>query len=209
MGVGTASGGAAQATQEASPITPSTSTKAAPAGNNIDLLADIFGSGSGSGSQPTPQSPPISSSVGGGSLLDMLGQDATSPKIQQRATSPTAGLQSMASLGQALPGSPSSQNGRDNKHQAFAQDGLVIYLTPSRDQQNSTVINIQITFNNDGSHGTISDMQFQAAVPKTQRLQMAAASSNVIQPGSSEKQMMRVANPQQVSRKGLREVGAL
>jgi AP-1 complex subunit gamma-1 len=134
--------------------------------------------------------------MGGGSLLDMLGQDSpTSPKAQQRATSPTAGLQTMASLGQAL---PSSTNGRDNRHQAFAQDGLVIYLTPSRDQQNPTVINIQITFANDGSQGTISDMQFQAAVPKTQRLQMAPASNNVIQPGSSEKQMMRVANPQQV-----------
>ncbi|KAI9280210.1 adaptin N terminal region-domain-containing protein [Umbelopsis sp. AD052] len=188
MGVGTASGGAAQATPEASPISPSTSSKAPPAGNNMDLLADIFGSGS----QPAPQSPPPS--MGGGGLLDMLGQDTpTSPRAQQqRATSP--GLQSMASLGQALP------SGRDNRHQAFAQDGLVIYLTPTRDQQNPTVINIQITFANDGSQGTISEMQFQAAVPKTQRLQMAAASSNVIQPGSSEKQMMRVANPQQVSK---------
>ncbi|CAO3673785.1 unnamed protein product [Umbelopsis ramanniana] len=190
MGVGTASGGAAQATPEASPISPSTSSKAPQTGNNMDLLADIFGSGSGS--QPAPQSPPPS--TGGGSLLDMLGQDTpTSPRVQQRATSPTAGLQNMASLGQALPSSP---NGRDNRHQAFAQDGLVISLTPARDQQNPTVINIQITFANDGSQGTISDMQFQAAVPKTQRLQMAPASNNVIQPGSSEKQMMRVANPQ-------------
>jgi len=202
MGVGTASGGAGQAAPEASPISPvgnGSPSKPAQAGNNIDLLADIFGS------QPSaaPQSPssPISVPPSGGSLLDILGDSAPAPKPQQRATSPTAGLTGMASLGQALPSTQRSaspsMNGRDNKHQAFAQDGLAIHLIPARDQQNPTVVNIQITFTNDGSNGTVSDVQFQAAVPKTQRLQMAPASSNVIRPGSTEKQMMRVANPQQ------------
>ncbi|CAO3669870.1 unnamed protein product [Umbelopsis vinacea] len=207
MGVGTASGGAAQAAPEPSPISPTgvSTSKPAQGGNSMDLLADIFGS------QPSPQSPaspssPSAGPSGGGSLLDMLGGSDLAPTQQQRVTSPTAGLQSMASLGQALPSttttqrsfSPSLNGGRDNKkYQAFAQDGLVIHLSPARDQQNPTVVNIQITFANDGSKGTISEVQFQAAVPKTQRLQMAPASNNVVQPGGTEKQMMRVANPQQ------------
>jgi AP-1 complex subunit gamma-1 len=210
MGVGTASGGAAQAAPEPSPISPTgvSTSKPAQGGNSMDLLADIFGS------QPSPQSPaspssPSAGPSGGGSLLDMLGGSDLAPTQQQRVTSPTASLQSMASLGQALPSttttqrsfSPSLNGGRDNKkYQAFAQDGLVIHLSPARDQQNPTVVNIQITFANDGSNGTISEVQFQAAVPKTQRLQMAPASNNVVQPGGTEKQMMRVANPQQVRR---------
>ncbi|KAG2171566.1 hypothetical protein INT43_008292 [Umbelopsis isabellina] len=212
MGVGTASGGAAQAEPEPSPISPSGPSAArsptAQSDNNMDLLADIFGSQPAAAPQPSGTTRSSVSSGGGDSLLDMLGQEAAvkSPTFQQRPTSPaspSSGLHAMASLGQALPStqraaSPSTNGSQQhNRHQAFSQDGLAIYLTPSRDQQNPTVVNIQITFNNDGSNGTISEVQFQAAVPKTQRLQMAPASSNVVQPGGSEKQMMRVANPQQ------------
>lgn len=211
MGVGTASGGAAQAEPEASPISPSGPSAAkspsAQSDNNMDLLADIFGSQPAAASQPSGTTRSSVSSGGGDSLLDMLGQDTVkSPTYQQRPTSPaspSSGLHAMASLGQALPStqraaSPATNGSQQhNRHQAFSQDGLAIYLTPSRDQQNPTVVNIQITFNNDGSNGTISEVQFQAAVPKTQRLQMAPASNNVVQPGGSEKQMMRVANPQQ------------
>ncbi|CAM0137536.1 unnamed protein product [Umbelopsis sp. WA50703] len=210
MGVGTASGGASQAEPEASPISPSGPSAAKSpkpqSGDNMDLLADIFGSQPSAVPQPSATTRSSVSSGGGDSLLDMLGQEsAVSPTLQQRSTSPSSpssGLQSMASLGQSLPStqratSPSANALQHNRHQAFSQDGFVIYLTPSRDQQNPTVINIQITFTNDGSKGPISEVQFQAAVPKTQRLQMAPASSNVVQPGSSEKQMMRVANPQQ------------
>jgi AP-1 complex subunit gamma-1 len=72
---------------------------------------------------------------------------------------------------------------------------------PSRDRKNPAIINIQVLFNNDGSQGTITGLQFQAAVPKSQRLQMATASNTTIEPSVTEKQMMRINNPQQVKLK--------
>ncbi|KAI8333539.1 adaptin N terminal region-domain-containing protein [Chlamydoabsidia padenii] len=195
MGVGTASGGGVTEEVEEAAQPATTSIEATPAAkNNVDLLADIFGS-SGSPTTTTQQSP-STPSYGGNSLLDLLGGGD-----QPSTTTPT-GLDSLAGLSSSLPpSSPSLTNPAPQSmpgYQAYTKNGLLIHLVPSRDRKNPAIINIQVLFNNDGSHGTITSLQFQAAVPKSQRLQMAAASSATVDPSSTEKQMMRINNPQQV-----------
>ncbi|KAI8067399.1 adaptin N terminal region-domain-containing protein [Thamnidium elegans] len=213
MGVGT-SGGDVESVDmmPQSPIT--TSSPAPPKTSNVDLLADLFGGGDSS--SPVPSSPArtttattTTSTSNHNSLMDLLGGGETIP---QQPTSPLAnstnyGLDSLAGLGQSLPTSPamgspapaSAPAPSAQGYEAYTKNGLTIRLLPSRDRANPAIINIQVLFSNNGSQGVISDLQFQAAVPKSQRLQMNAASNTTVRPNTTEKQIMRINNPQQTT----------
>ncbi|OBZ84889.1 AP-1 complex subunit gamma-1 [Choanephora cucurbitarum] len=184
MGVGTSGGGdggggsGLEQEMVSSPVA-NTPTAAPPSTSNADLLADLFG---GSSSSPAPAAAaPMSHD-----LMDLLGGGNImgSPASQ---TAPAAGLDSPVVSTQAL------------GYEAFAKDGLRIRLVPSRDRNNPNIINVQILFINDGSRGVISNLQFQAAVPKSQRLQLNTASSSTVAPNTTEKQLMRINNPQQTT----------
>jgi AP-1 complex subunit gamma-1 len=209
MGVGT-SGGTGHVEQadaiSQSPVMASPSSPAAPKSSNVDLLADLFGGGpSQPVSSPSPSIPAASSN----DLMDLLGGETTTT-TQQPTSPPVAnyGLDALAGLGQALPTSPSmvtstissptQPSAAAGGYEAYTKNGLTIRLLPSKDRTNPAIINIQVLFSNNGSQGVISNLQFQAAVPKSQRLQMNAASSNTVQPNTTEKQVMRINNPQQV-----------
>ncbi|KAI7885398.1 Adaptor protein complex AP-1 gamma subunit [Lichtheimia hyalospora FSU 10163] len=217
MGVGTASGGDEQESNATSSLAPespaaphSTPQQSQPA-QNMDLLADLFGGSSAppATQQQLPTSPPASSNTN--VLMDLLGgSDTTSaPAPSTPPAQSVNSLDSLASLGQAFsPVSPSSPAQRSlgstqqSGYQAYSKNGLDINLVPSRDRNNPAIINIQVLFANSGAQGVISSLQFQAAVPRSQKLQMAPASSNVVQPGTTEKQQMRINNPQQVIKYG-------
>ncbi|CEP10509.1 hypothetical protein [Parasitella parasitica] len=206
MGVGTSGGGGApdQADMFSQPPA-ATSPPSQPKASNADLLADLFGGGS---LQPATSSPAPATS---NSLMDLLGGEIAT--TSQAASSPSTkyGLDSLAGLGQALPSSPLSSSVESpgtptqsnqaavSGYEAYTKNGLTIRLLPSRDRSNPAIINIQVLFSNNGSKGVISSLQFQAAVPKSQQLQMMAASSHTVQPNTTEKQPMRINNPQQTT----------
>ncbi|KAI9302606.1 adaptin N terminal region-domain-containing protein [Cunninghamella echinulata] len=216
MGVGTASSNNNNVMIEETELTSAQSpvvANSAPSSSkqNVDLLADIFGS-SGSPTTEPSQSPSLSSAVnptnnGGNSLLDLLGDTSTTN---------TTGLNNMADLSSSLTqinnssnndndifstGSPVSSPSQQQNipgYEVYSKNGFMIHLVPSPDKNNPAILNIQVLFNNNGSQGTITNIQFQAAVPKSQRLQMASASNSSVTPYTTEKQMMRINNPQQV-----------
>lgn len=212
----------------AAPASPQSATSPQPQQNSMDLLADLFGGSSSSATPATAPAQPASSSAAVGSsgntnaLMDLLGGVGTD---QSSATSPTAfatsnnnnnknnnnnNLDILASLGQfsspvqQQPASPSFTKtspkpaAANNGYQAYSKNGFSIFLTPSRDRNNPAIINILTTFVNSGEGGVISNLQFQAAVPKSQKLQMAPTSNTTVQPNITEKQQMRIHNPQQV-----------
>lgn len=218
MGVGTAAGSGDAIVEETevasaqSPVvansTPSSSKQ------NVDLLADIFGN-SGSPTTEAPQSPSLASPAisttnnGGNSLLDLLGDMGSS------SPSTNTGLNNMNDLTSNLPQMNNNNNNNDifssgspmaspqqqqniPGYEAYSKNGFIIHLVPSRDKNNPAIINIQVLFYNNGLQGTITNIQFQAAVPKSQRLQLASASNTSVAPNTTEKQMMRINNPQQV-----------
>ncbi|ORZ25506.1 adaptin N terminal region-domain-containing protein [Absidia repens] len=209
MGVGTASSGGAMEEPEAAPQSPVTATAsssaaaAAPQQNNVDLLADIFGS-SGSPTSPIQSQSPATPSHAGNSLLDLLGGGDEQPTTAPAPATPT-GLDSLAGLSSSLDTTTTSPQQQQQQQQnipgyeAYTKNGLRIHLVPSRDRKNPAIINIQVLFNNNGSQGTVTDLQFQAAVPKSQRLQMATASNTTVESSATEKQMMRINNPQQTA----------
>ncbi|KAI8883654.1 Adaptor protein complex AP-1 gamma subunit [Backusella circina FSU 941] len=203
MGVGTASSNVSNDVSDM-PASPVTATPApAQKQSNVDLLADLFGSSSPAQSipsQPAAAAAPAKPTSNNDLLADLLGDSSSTPV----ASSPTVnsstssfGLDSLAGLS-----SPTTQNTSSpssspaSGYEAYTKNGLTIRLLPSRDRSNPAIINIQALFSNNGSQGVVSQLQFQAAVPKSQRLQMNAASSHEVQPNTTEKQLMRINNPQ-------------
>lgn len=149
---------------------PTTSAAAPPSSTSgrgaVDLLADIFGGGM----EVTPKP----STMGGGDILDLLGGGIGGGSASRQSSTPQQ---------------PSSG------YVAYEKNGLRITLQPSKDTGNPNVVNITTTFENVATGVVIQDIAFQAAVPKTQKLQMQPASSSSIVPGSTATQLMRVANP--------------
>ncbi|CAG8812383.1 7570_t:CDS:2, partial [Gigaspora margarita] len=71
-------------------------------------------------------------------------------------------------------------------------------LNPSKDSNNSNIFNIEVTFYNISVGVTVQNLLFQAAVPKTQKLQMQPSSSIGILPSATAQQTIHIANPQKV-----------
>lgn len=206
MGVGTSGGGNSGNVEQVdmmatSPVAAAASSPAPPKASNVDLLADLFGGSPAPAANSSAPAPAAATTTAtSSSLMDLLGGDTTTT-TSPPATSPSNkyGLDSLAGVGQSLPTSPAPQQPAAGGYEAYTKNGLTIRLLPSKDRTNPAIINIQVLFSNNGSHGVVSDLQFQAAVPKSQRLQMNAASSNTVQPNTTEKQLMRINNPQNVS----------
>ncbi|CAJ0626258.1 7036_t:CDS:10 [Entrophospora sp. SA101] len=70
-----------------------------------------------------------------------------------------------------------------------------ITLKPSKNIDNPNLLDILVTFLNVGVGSSVQNLLFQAAVPKTQKLQMQPPSATTIIPGSSATQLIRVMNP--------------
>lgn len=152
---------------------PSRSTGGGGGGGAVDLLADIFGGGSSGSAAPTSAAP--SSSMAGGDILSLLGGNGgSSAQSVQSSTAPSG------------------------SYTAYDNNGLKILLQPSKDSSTANVVNITATFYNTGHGGAIQELVFQAAVPKSQRLQMQPATSSTVPPGGSATQLLRVANPTKV-----------
>ncbi|KAM0496839.1 hypothetical protein ACHAP6_006630 [Verticillium nonalfalfae] len=155
--------------------------------NNADLLADILG-GSGT-SSPAPNAaspPPQQSNVA--SIMDMFG-----PNPGQSAPSPAPGGSSLDIM--------SSMSGTPPPAQAVPQAsaGIPCYdgndLNVSFQVQRNAEGLVQATarFRNTSGSVTLSNVGLQAAVPKSQKLQLMAISSTDLSPGADASQVMRVS----------------
>ncbi|CAO3568354.1 unnamed protein product [Mortierella alpina] len=204
MGIGT-SGGTTNA--QISTGTPASSGNGP--SNNIDLLADLFGGSSvssppaasnssaavvsdlfaGLGSSPAPTSPPTSSA--NSNILDLLGGGGMAAPVSSPAPAPAFARTASAS-------SNGSQSPSQKTYPVYSKNGFSIVFTPQRDSANPNVVNILSTFHNDPSvsGGTVSGIQFHAAVTKTQQLQMRPATSSEIAGGETATQLLKIANPQ-------------
>ncbi|CAJ0841175.1 1878_t:CDS:10 [Entrophospora sp. SA101] len=85
--------------------------------------------------------------------------------------------------------------GSSDQYVAYNKNGFKITLNPTKDINNPNLLDILVTFLNIGVGSTVQNLLFQAAVPKTQKLQMQPPSSTTVIPGSSVTQLIRVMNP--------------
>ncbi|KAF3065196.1 AP-1 complex subunit gamma-1 [Daldinia childiae] len=146
--------------------------------SNTDLLADILG---GSTTSPQTTSPPPQSNTA--SIMDLFSQGSASSPVPA-----SSGLGDLASLG-----TPPPQQATAAPPPAgipcYNANGLNITLQLQRNAEGA--IQVLGRFRNT-SGGPLSNVGLQAAVPKSQKLQLMSISNSDIAPGTEATQMMRI-----------------
>ncbi|CAL1714642.1 unnamed protein product [Somion occarium] len=161
---------------------------AAVAQSNKDLLAEIFGSSGASSSTPTAQAPRTTAQ----DILSLFDSTPTSPVATQPTSIPSTSAAAAAPARPAVTSPPQPAQPRLVSYPAYDKNGLRISLTPQPRQPG--VVDIQVRFQVSGGVPA-SDINFQAAVPKSQQLQIWPISNPAVQPGAVETLNMRVTAP--------------
>lgn len=157
--------------------------------NNADLLADILGGGSGdqSISPVNGQSKPQSNMD---SIMDLFGSDPSA--AQQSGAQPTSSSNDiLGGFGGSQPAPPQQQ-----AHTAYNKNDLFLAFTVQRSAQ---AVQVTAKFRNTSNFDTLSAVNLQAAVPKSQKLQLQAISSSELSGGQEATQQMRVTGVSGVS----------
>lgn len=153
--------------------------------NNADLLADILG-----GSTSPPATSPIPQQSNMNSIMDLF--DSSAPS-QPQARAPGGDLFSgMASPPPQPPTAPSIPT-----HPCYDKNNLNIVLQLQRNAEGT--VQVMARFRNGSVNQGISAVALQAAVPKTQKLQLNAMSNAELGPGAEATQTMRITGSKGVS----------
>ena len=151
--------------------------------NNADLLADILGGGSSISSAPTQT--PSSNSNG---IMDLFSSQSntnglSSPTPQQTTTASNDLFSSMST--QSPQASASAQ-----AHAAYEKNDMLLTLQV---QRNAGVAQVLARFRNTSNFSRFSSVGLQAAVPKSQKLQLNAVSKAEMEGGEEVTQGMRIS----------------
>ncbi|OKL60314.1 AP-1 complex subunit gamma-1 [Talaromyces atroroseus] len=159
--------------------------------NTADLLADILGGGSGTPS-PAPQ-PTATSNTS--AIMDLFGSNGTPPPARPQTQSPlpttTASQDLLGGLGGLSTPSPASPSPAA-AHTAFNKDELALTLQVQRNASGSGA-QILARFRNQSDFQQITSVGLQAAVPKSQRLQLSGISKADLGGGEEGTQAMKIA----------------
>ncbi|KAH7178504.1 glycosyl hydrolase family 47-domain-containing protein [Fusarium sp. MPI-SDFR-AT-0072] len=156
---------------------------AAPSTTNTDLLADILGGTSSpppSASSPPPQQSNVSN------IMDLFGS-APVPSTASPAP-PSSNLDLMSPVSSA-PQPQASQAPAGIP--CYNANGLNVTFQIQRNAEG--MIQATAKFINTSGSANLSNVSLQAAVPKSQKLQLLSISSSDLGPGAEASQMMRVS----------------
>lgn len=164
---------------------------------NEELLSQIFGGSNSTTAPATGQAAKGKQSIN--DILGLFDSSSSSGGAPAAAPSPLAGLAGLATAPQ--PTAPARQApatapaaSKPAGYVAYDKNSLKISLNPQVSAQRPGVVLITARFEVTGSDAA-QGVNFQAAVPKTQQLQMQPMSSADVQPGKAETQMMRIVAP--------------
>ena len=166
--------------------------------NNADLLADILG---GDNKTSAPSQANASSMLGQprqtttNSVMDLF--DSNPSNTNKHPSTSTSSADMLGGLS-SMTAQPSSSSVAGPPHQpAYNKNDLVITLQLQRNVEG--IVQIVARFRNSGNFNKIAGITLQAAVPKTQKLQLNAISSNELDGGEEATQTMRVMGSKSVS----------
>ena len=160
--------------------------------NNTDLLADILG---GATSPPHAASPPPQQN-NVSSIMDLFSQGPSAPPAQTSSPAPTSsGLDALASFGTPPP-QQSAVAAAPAGFPCYDENGLNVSLQLQRNAEGTVQVMARFR-NTSGAH--LSNVGLQAAVPKTQKLQLLSISSAELGPGAEATQPMRITGCKGVS----------
>jgi AP-1 complex subunit gamma-1 len=159
--------------------------------NNADLLADILGGGSDA---PQSTSPPTHQS-NTASIMDLFNSNGTSGSSAPPQSSSADLFGGMASPPPPQVSSPAPGAGPP-LHDAYNKNGLHIAFQTRRD---ASSVQIMARFRNTSPMTQFGSVSLQAAVPKSQKLQLQPISNADLGPGATATQQMRVQSVNGVS----------
>ncbi|KAJ3135527.1 clathrin associated protein complex large subunit [Geranomyces variabilis] len=175
---------------------------AAPASNSIlDLLGDIGLGGSAPASKAMPPSGQSFYAPSAGNQNDLLGDlfgggaPALSPQVPPLSTQPSAAaIDPLGDLfgSSGFGGGPAAAA---KSYVAYEKNGFRVTLSAKRD---GNAIDVSADMKNNGM-SPLSDVAVQVAVPRSLQITMHPQSSNMIAPGASASQKMRIENPTKVA----------
>ena len=162
--------------------------------NNADLLADILGGGNSTSSAPAP-----SSQSNTNSILDLFGTQ--NPPAPNGFSSPSPQAQSASTNFFGGMSSPPPQASTPSVHQAYSKNDISLTLQV---QRSAGVSQVLARFRNTSNFDRFTGVGLQAAVPKSQKLQLNAISKAELEAGEEATQQMRVTAVSGVSASFLR-----
>lgn len=169
-------------------VTAGTTTSASH--GNADLLADILGGGASSTSGPHPTSPPPVGNIS--SIMDLFdgppAGGAQHPPSQAQTASDNMFSGMSSPPPQTAPQAP--------VHTAFDKNDLLLTFQV---QRSATAVQVMAKFRNNSNFESFTDVGLQAAVPKSQKLQLQGISTSELSSGQEATQQMRVVSVQGVS----------
>ncbi|KAK5656159.1 hypothetical protein OQA88_4919 [Cercophora sp. LCS_1] len=155
--------------------------------NNADLLADILG---GAASPPAASAPPGQSNVA--SIMDLFSQGpATTPSPAPVVAAAPASSVDLFSTTTSPPPQAAAPPQTPLGHPCYDTNGLNVTIQIQRNAEGT--IQAVARFRNTGPGSSLSNVGLQAAVPKSQKLQLLSISSTELGPGAEATQIMRVA----------------
>lgn len=167
------------------PVTSPTSNGS----NTADLLADILGGDSGL-SSPSPG--PAAQQNPNSAIMDLFGSNGPSPSPQPARQSSASMDLLGGGMGASAPSpsaSPAPVSASTPAHTALNKDGLVLTLQVQRSGPHAQIM---ARFRNESNFERFASVGLQAAVPKSQRLQLSAISKAELDAGDEGTQSMRV-----------------
>ncbi|KAL7659905.1 clathrin associated protein complex large subunit [Aspergillus niger] len=171
---------------DAPPTSPTTNGSQ----NTADLLADILG-GDSSLSSPSPQpAQKAAGSTNTSAIMDLFNTNGSTPSPKP-AEPASSGLDLLAGLSSSASPAPTPAPSATPAHTAFNKNDLSLALQVQRGSGGSA--QIQARFRNNSSFGRFSNVGLQAAVPKSQKLQLSAINKADLDAGDEGIQMLKVA----------------
>ncbi|KAL8342515.1 hypothetical protein RB601_004913 [Gaeumannomyces tritici] len=165
--------------------------------NNADLLADILGGATSAPPAGSVSSPMAAQQSNVASIMDLFGPGPSTPSpapapAAAAAAAPPAASASMDLFGAVSTPPPQAQAAAPAPpvgHPCYDGNGLNVTIQTQRNAEGA--IQAMARFRNSGG-ASLSDVGLQAAVPKSQKLQLLSISTPQVDPGVEATQLMRV-----------------
>jgi AP-1 complex subunit gamma-1 len=179
---------------------PSTETNGTSNGTQSqDLLADILGGDGSSASSPPPQTSTRGPPSNVSNIMDLFNSDpsSSSAPAQSRPPPQAASMDLLGGMPSASQSSAPSAAAGPTPHPVYNKNDLQIAFQMKRD---ANAIQLLARFRNTGNMSQLSNVNLQAAVPKSQKLQLQPISTTELDAGQEATQQMRVTSVNGVSR---------
>jgi AP-1 complex subunit gamma-1 len=155
---------------------------------NADLLADILGGSSISTPAPSSRS-------GAQDIMGLFGSNAGSGVTSPAPQRPSSGLDDLLGMGSGPTAPPPAQS-EGTAYQAYSKNNLSLSLQV---QRSAAGAQITAKFRNESNFEQLTGVGLQAAVPKSQKLQLAAINKPDLDAREEATQLMRIAPASGVS----------